>query len=512
MADRKDIDLYTKLDQKHPDYKAWIGEWQRYSDVVGDREPFDKTDYLPKGKKENKSLYDLRVSLAEFIPESPLAIDKIIGALFQETPKRELPKALDPFIDDVTLNSHSINEFMKDVAFNLLTYGCIRALGNMNSPEGIADIGRQLTRKEVQELNVRPYLIQYTPHSIIDWELDQYKNLSMIRIFEEDSIFNPVSFMHEPLHRFIQYTRETMQWWTFKQPTSSAASVAHAKRGWELVPSLSSSPIEHQLGRVPLIAKNLKTIKPMIGRSFIRYSSLADIQKFRAESDMIYDSYVHSHPTLKVWAQRDMSSIGVGTNTFVKLDKSENEDMEYVEVPSSAFEALKRIADDRRDSVYRQAKTDPLGVIEGSPLQASGVARAWSFGTSEARLLTDLAGIMEEIEREIFTLALVYQGNEEAVKDIIVTYPSEFDMSSLSQLIDDSEKITDQINSPTLQRVLHKRIASAKAGNVPAEVLTQIHEEIDTKPLKSNVSTAPEEMSLPFGEEEEGEGEEKTEE
>ena len=116
------LDLYHELNMKHPDYIQWSDEWDLYRDILGDVD-VQKEKYLPRGRQENQSLYDFRVQLSQFIPESVLAVHKVTTSLFKDKPKRDIqePK-LNTFMDNVDLEGTSFNSFMKQVAFQLLGY------------------------------------------------------------------------------------------------------------------------------------------------------------------------------------------------------------------------------------------------------------------------------------------------------------------------------------------------------------------------------------------------------
>jgi len=491
-----DQKLFDELSQHHPEYDKWKSEWQLYSDVLGDQGAFNKEQYLPKGKSENVSLYKLRTSLAEFIPDSPLAIDKMVGALFKDKPKRELKphSGLDEFVEDVDLEGSKMDEFQKKILDQLLGYGCIRCLINTKYPD---DIKGNLTRKQEQVYNVRQYAILYNPLSVIDWDYDKYNALNMVRLIESEERAKP-DRSHVKIQRFIEYTRETVEWWEFEEVEGRWTRIGTDKR-------------EHGLGVVPMVCVNLRKISRMVGKSFIRYSARADIQKFQAESDLAYDTYVHAHPSLKVHTKRKLSEIGVGANSYNKLSpENPKEDISYIVPPESCFSSLRHQINEKRAAVYRQAKTDPMGVVEASNniFQASGVARAWSFGTSEARILTDLADKMEDIERLIFEVVLRYQtptvaSAEDKLFSGSIQYPEEFDLASVQDLLNDSVVIKEQINSPLLLRTIYKRIAASKIGNTSTEILNKIFSEIDKNEILGMDLEVPLDMPPPFENDEE---------
>lgn len=499
-AQRDSKAIFERLSKTHPDFLAWQEEWERYRDCLGD-ELEDKSRYLPKAWFEPDKEYQFRLKISEFIPESGLAVERILGALFNEKPKRELKgheKDLEEFLENADRKGNSWNAVVEEIAFHLLGYGVTRTLVTVppvqfrqfGSEEGRAEIPQEVTRAIEQELKIRPYVINYTPLSVIDWEVDNDGKLKMVRIREEYTISNnsafPAGRSHFRAIRFIEFTTIFVTWWDFYE---------NDKGGWDLV---GEDRAAHGLGVVPMVSESIREIKPFIGQSFIRYSSRADIQKMRAESDLAYDTYIHAHPVLAVWTEDELGQVGVGSNTYLKLDPGSGggarEDARYLEAPTSAFDALHRVIEEKRGQIFRQAKIDPMAIASAgasSIFQASGAARAWSFGTSEARMLSKIADKMEQIERKVLDLVLRYQtawsetllDPEEMLFKGTIQYPEEFDLASTAQLLDETEQIAGLINSPTLLRVIHKRIAASKVGDTTAKILSKIQKEIDENPL-----------------------------
>jgi len=483
--------LFEEKDQKHPGYEDWQDSWELYRDVVGDAE-VDKKKYLPRGVQEDEGLYDFRVDLSEFIPESPLAIDKLLGALFNRKPRRDkLPDAIKPFLRDADFRGHNWDYVIEEIARDLLAYGTIRVLINIKAtdpgPLQLAESeGRSPTRAEEQDAGIRPFIVQYSPLSVIDWDVDDIGNLLMSRIKEERPVRSPETGAYGKRTRFIEYSTGGVQWWDFLEDDG------------KLVLMDTSGARTHDLGVVPMVVDYYpREIAPMVGHGLIRYSARADIQKFRAESDIAYDTHVHAHPTFWAKVSESLASIGVGSSTFLKLDPSAQEEVGYVDTPSSAFEALHRVVEERRKQIYRQANIDPMGVVEsGNTIyQGSGVSRAWSFGTSEARQLSDIADVMESIEERILGLVTFMMTPAEERKGDSpfdfsgsIGYPEEFDVAAVEGLAEQTTKAGMEINSETFARTMQRRWAAALVGDIPREELDKIHKEIEDNPLIGSAS------------------------
>ena len=496
--------LFKRLDTKHPIYEQWASVWRVYKDVLG-QDQVEKDKYLPRNKLEPNDQYSFRVEMSEFIPETPLTIHRLIGSLYKEKPKRDLKgqqDLLSELINNSDLEGQHLNAFMERFMFDLVGFGTMRILINTRTPTPTVDPqGRtlEITRAEEIEFGARPYLIPYTPLATIDWEFDEFNELTMVRIketrFGKADPRDPLSG-HARFIKFIHYDRFLTRWWTFVDESREGSSVdsTAAPNKPRLVPELSSERV-HGLGIVPMVVVYWpQKLKPMVGNSYVRQMVKADIQKFRTESDMDYDNYLHAHPQLKIWTLDELAEVGVGSGSWMKLNPGgggmEREDAAYVETPTSAFNALRMQRMDKLDTINRHANTDPMGVVSRrqGTVQASGVARAWSFGTSEARILSDMADTAVVVERAVFDMAVRTVTREDlSTEDDVfegeVQYPEEFDLSSTQTLLDETEQIGRTVNSPTLLRELHKRIAASKIGDVTPAVVEKIQREIDQNPL-----------------------------
>lgn len=489
-----DTKIFDRLDTKHPDYLKWQAEWIRYRDVLGD-ELVDKEQYLPKCTFETQGDYNLRLKLSQFIPDSGLALERLVGALFNEKPKREFKGTsgkLQGFMENADRKRTSWNTMVEEVAWHLLGYGTTRTLINVPPAQIPAPKGTNpaidpiVTRADEIEQKIHPFAINYTPLAVIAWDVDLEGNLLMVRIKEERTVYDSTDDK-QPYKRgvrFIEYTQFTVEWWDFVEGKKA-----------DFVLRENDSRV-HNLGVVPMITESLREIKPMIGHSFIRYGSRADIQKCQSESDQAYDTFNHAHPFLAIWTEDELKEVGLGSNTYLKLNPGSQgagrEDARYVDAPTAAYDALERQVKAKREAIDRHARLDPMAIASGggsAVFQASGAARAWSFGTSEARTLSKIADKMEQIEIKIFDLVIRWQEpgelptSEELLFQGSVQYPEEFDMASTSQLLEETGIVSSMINSPRLLRTLHKRIAASKVGDTTAKILQEIQDEIEDNPL-----------------------------
>lgn len=496
--------LYNELSRKHPDYLAWEDRWRVYRDVVDDAE-FRKELYLHQNEREHDEQYAFRVKIAEFLPDTPSYIERILGALYNQKPKRTLGMhpELVKFSESVERARRSalssMDSFMERVMRTLISFGSMRVLVTTQKSSLSA------TRAEEKAAGDRPYLVLYTPLSVIDWDEDDFGELVMVRICERFTRKldpeDPAS-PHVQFTRYIQYDREKAEWWTFRADPESQDKYL----------LVDNETAEHGMGIVPMVVHYWPDIfKTMVGKSFIRYMARAEVSRFRSDSDLDYDTHMHAHPALCLRTNaKTPGDVIIGGGRYIKLklgDKTQGaEEAFYLEYPTPAFDALTATIEAKKNAVRKYAAVDPSGVLEeelAQPMATSGVARAWSFGTSEARTLSSLADAAAEIEANIFELVLRAYGHTptatgENVFKGEVQYPEEFEVTAASILLEEAEKAGMNINSPTFIRYLHKRYVRARAGDAGQDTLEKIDKEIEKNPVMALAVRPPDADVLGF--------------
>lgn len=476
MAETSARELLKQLDVEHPTYTKWKDTWKRYRDVLGDDEP-ELEAYLPRGEYESEDVYDIRLRLTEWIPESPTPVAKLVRSIYAPPVERKLEsEKLTEWTKDVDFRGTTWETFVERLAKRLLGYGTTRLLINVRNPADDAEIrvsegGKpDRTLAEEQQAGIRPYLISYSPLSVKYWETDRFGELTMVRIREEDTIRSKDREDFDRLIRFIDYDREQSITREFRLLDDMGDKVEQV--GADIVR-------EHRLGRVPMIVENYpEEIVPMVGAGFLRYIAKADIRKIRAESDLHYDNYVHAHPLFFYEGEEEFDEVGVGASTYLKIKPGER--VGYVQLPDSAAETLEREIEMNLEIMHRHAGTDPLGQMSGQQVyQASGVSRAWSFGTSEGRLLRDVATTMQRLEVRTLDLVERWTAPEKAAtgRDSVfkgeINYPTEYDPSGTERLAMHRETV-QEIPSETLHKVYDKRLATQFVGEVPPETREKI--------------------------------------
>lgn len=478
------------LEAKHPIYSEWEKTWKLYRDVVsGEWDQTMKEQYLVKGEIEPGGEFQKRAQLSEFLGDSCIGVTRIVSSLFRDIPTRVLPPKIQKMADSANKKGKSIDIVMAEVAEKGVIYGaCHILIDKRSAPEGISPANRA---EEIALGIDNPILSVFTPLDMWNWEVDDDGRYLWVRFVSTITRQDSPDEARKSYRIYREFDRTS--WRVFSAEIGRENPIPIA----ESIKKIGAG--EHGLGVVPVVTLiPLSEIQPAIGRSFVARSSKSDLKAFRRDSDLQWDLYVHAHPTLVLWTTRLMKDVGVGSNTYIKLEPGDKEhdaeDAKYLDIPASAFDGHFRAIELAKSETYSNMGIDPMGVLGSGdgPSSASGVSRAWSFSTSEARLLAFIADALEQCESEIFYIACLWE--DESSSTINIRYPDNFDLVSAMDLIKAYIQIGKSIKSKEFHVSTLQRISTQMVGDVGQEKFAKILKEIEDAGIPE-----PEDFAKPEG-------------
>lgn len=497
------------LRRVHPLWLRHRAEWLDTKAVTSGalRNKETLADYVPKAEREHAQDYRARLGMTRFVPECTVARQRIVGALFSQRPARELKsEVLKEWIGRVTRAGLSIQALEEEsVVPTALDYGAAHVL--IDRPQGN---GQKLeSQADLKAAGLfEPHAAVYTPLEVRNWQLAPDGTLEWVLIVEQSSEPNGLAGARVLTRTYRWFDRKGWCIWKTRPAegrafpperwdteTGEAQDIdAKAGKAREQVfsgPTFDThgaAQLDEGRGRVPLASLIPDPIEELIGRSAISNAVQLDLKRAILESDLMWDLYVHAHPYLVIETDRELSQVGVGSNTALKLNPDQKEKAYYLTVPSESFQARERALSEAKADTHRHTGADPMSTMN-APGEASGVARAWSFTTSEGRHLGRIADRVEAFELTVLTLVAGYT-NEQPPKSSDVRWPDKFESDSASAMVEQGIAFPQAVKSPTAQKLFQKRIARSTLGDVSPEDLTKIDAEIDAAETSSAVVAA----------------------
>lgn len=489
------------LKRVHPQWMKNRDKWCLLRDVTSGELDANQAKYVPRAQFEDESLYQARLKLTKFAAECVPARNRLVGALLSQRATRDgiTSATLRDWIDqNVDRSGLGLDSFIEAVALPMaFDFGAAHVLvDRLNDggppPESLAD---QKSRGMFL-----PYLCAFTPLEVRNWSVGVDGKLDFALIVEECYEAMTPGGARVPTRYYRWFDRTgwavvrtvTPEGKPFLEDGWDPASGEWIDRGdatrTERIDKTTSG--EHgSPGTVPLVSLIPEPICDLVGRSITEPAALLDLQTLILTSDLNWDLYIHAHPTLVVKTTRDLKEVGVGSNQFIKLNPSDGEDAGYATLNSESFQARERAIERSRQGIYKHLGIDPLGVTEDAPAQASGVARAWSFETTEGRQLGRIADRVEEWEFRLESVVAKFIG-EEPPKKGSVRWPDTFESASAVTLTEQSIALPNALQSRTADKAFQKRLARALLGDQRRETFDTIDHEIDAAAERRSIAAS----------------------
>ncbi|MFX0132489.1 MAG: DUF4055 domain-containing protein [Candidatus Hodarchaeota archaeon] len=179
MARKKDEDVLSEqLETTHPDYSIWKSVWEKDQDA-SDGEDIIKLKgetYLPKTSLMELStvgdeLYENYKMRASYFNGTGRTVDGLQGLVFRNKVKINLPEIFIPWIEDFTMNNESLESFVKKYINQIIVKNRVGLF--IDYPVK----SEEMTVKESENLNYRPFAIMYQAESILDWDEERIGNV-----------------------------------------------------------------------------------------------------------------------------------------------------------------------------------------------------------------------------------------------------------------------------------------------------------------------------------------------
>jgi hypothetical protein len=154
----------------HDFLRAMLPQYEIISDTIAGeyQVKFRKTRYLPQPNAEDKSAanvarYDAYLTRAVFYNVTKRTLGGLVGQVFSREPIIEVPKSLEPVIDDATGLGMGFQQLAKLAAGHVVSKG--RSGVHIDYP----NTGGTVTRAELIQGDIRPLFTVYRPEDIINW-------------------------------------------------------------------------------------------------------------------------------------------------------------------------------------------------------------------------------------------------------------------------------------------------------------------------------------------------------
>jgi hypothetical protein len=447
--------LKTLISRRHPEYEENSKHWDFLEDTYeGGREWFKGNifRYIKEGDNE----FSDRVDRCYRFNHSREVVDLINKYLFKQNISRstDAPECVVEFWKRATKSGLNIKDFARQISKKTSMVGRVGIVVDTTAPKDSI-----LSKAEAKAAGVRTYAYIVGPEQLLDYSFDQDGALNWVLIREavrDDK--DPFTSSGAETDRFRLWTKT--DWRLFEEQQQGRKKVV-----------VEVDNGKHNLGTVPVIlADNVVTDEEYESPALIDDIAYLDraVANYLSNLDAIIQDQTFSQlamPAQNVLPGEDNYTklVEMGTKRVFLYDGEGGSQPFYLSPDVKQAELIVTVVNKIIGEIYHtvglageRTKQDNAVGIDNS----SGVAKAYDFERVNA-LLAAKADSLETIENKLTRLVALWGGEEDAIKDDLVSYPDNFDTRGLYDEFDISARLMlieapDSIRQEQMKMVLDK--------------------------------------------------------
>lgn len=481
------------LDQKHPEYDDHGLEQRRALYEGGDRWHELVKHWLPRNPQEKKRMWDLRLKQAGYENNVAPIIDLIAGGLMSQPPVVQDLEGdwVEDFLQNVDLQGNSFATWAQQCLVDALVNRRVWAW--VNAPARPDDMEIR-SRADEQQLGLnKPFLVALDSTEVCNWQHDGRGRLLWVMHRAVTSEQDSIETERHKVYTWTYIDARVIRRWVWKPPPSRP----HAEpRDEEEVTELP--PIEHGLGEIPVIEKELRASLHMMGKLQDPATSL-----LRRQNDYDWALHMAAHPLWWIRTRDDpveegadeladqtgsvsgASGLVLGTGAFLNLDRdADGEDSAgLVETSGSSYQLHAERITQLREALYRVAHQMAVGADSNSTRALmSGLSKAEDWRATEI-LLTAYADSLRPFLEEVLRVASLVNSRT-SPQTPTVDGLSGWHQEDLQDWLESIPAAPEAMRmSETLHRVVAKEQVHRILPDLDEETRDRINEEIDAAPV-----------------------------
>jgi hypothetical protein len=167
------------ITSQHEKYIKYAPKWQRTRDVVAGQDTMRAAGerYIPKLLDQPKTEYDAMVLRTPFYNASWRTLNGYYGLVFRKPPKTVVPKNVEAYFEDVSMQSKSFMEFVKCFTLEwLMLDNCGILVDHPTAPNSAEEI----TLANAEAMGLRPTMQIYKTEDILNWKFRKVNNKNVL--------------------------------------------------------------------------------------------------------------------------------------------------------------------------------------------------------------------------------------------------------------------------------------------------------------------------------------------
>ncbi len=506
-----------KLDQQHPEYAFFAEAWSQIGTlfqggVVMREAVLRGGQFLVKNTKELPEVFATRQLWSSYTNLLGNIIGWYVPALFKQPPqyvvKPENQEPVPPakpgvappvapklpgdvaefceaFEKDCDRSGTSLTDFFARVAEACLQYKSVYVV--LDTPGPAAGDDAPLTLQAQQDAGLfNPFLVLYSPSSVINWETDSYGNLewATIKIRVQDQ-----QFLEEPAVTDYWYYFDRQQVALYerqvKQANAGDAAAPAATGGEEMATLAAGYPKPHamtQAAKVPIHKIALPEGLWLANRVFAPLCN-----HFNQDNALDFGLMQANLPQLTITDGENgvyeenptISAVGYHHLPYGAT-------MTFLEPEGRSYEAAQKRIDALEERIYKACYLmDQARSNRSTPTAQSGASKQMDK-TPSRDALSGIGDVIRAAIQSVYQDALIIAQHPEMQADVRGFDFADKGSSEDMALLESGAVIP--INSQMYEREVAKRVVRIQLPDLSPEALAAIDGEIDTNPTPSAVA------------------------
>jgi hypothetical protein len=458
-------DAVQNINLEHPDFAAKKAMWNKYRDlyVGGEQLRANAMQYLERRQKEPADIYQERLGKVFYENYIGSIIDWYAATLLRrepaisfEGPNESGRRFFRDFLEDCDLKGTSFSEFLRRQVSDALVYGSSFILADFPRIEMPVESRAQ---EELYGAS-RAYLVEVPATSVINWSRDergQYEWVVIRNSYLTKASVDSTEVARET--RWLYYDRFRYRVYRKTEELGQPVAIELVAEG----PHAFANQ-----GRVPLFETKINE-----GFWLMNKAALVQLEHFNKSNALSWALTMGLFAMPVVYSDRPWNQI-VGESYYIQLAPGDR--FGWTEPDGRVFQIATDNLDRLKEEIYRVCYLlNQAASASGSNLQ-SGLSKLRDFAIAQEVLRGYGDTLKDTMKRVLRGIAAAREDNLE----IDVSGLDDFDISDFgSDLADATNLLALNIQSPTLQKQIFKRLARKYLCDSRQDIKDQISQEID---------------------------------
>lgn len=442
--------------------KLFPNKYKLLDDAYRGSGGFEDGSYLIPHPVENADKYSRRQDMSYYINYVKPLVDAHVNPIFKTSPSREnTSNTYSLFVKDVDGAGTSLTRFMKKAAIRAKLHGVEFIVMDMDN----IDEDTIVTKKDVIENRLYPYLYLVSPDAVTQWLTDKFGKLIYFSYtIQNNSVDTEGNIVNET---------ESCIW------TLNTCKIVHGDNEKTFTNNLGMIPV------VPLYG-TLNDSDDLIPQSDFYPIARSNLTLYNACSELRERNRAQAFSLLTYPIGQDddydsgREGIETGTND-VLLYKSGGQQPAWITPPTDSSDIIQNEIDGIKREIYRMAEMQFATQEQVS--NVSGLAKSYD-NQQLYQTVSELAQGCQEAEYKIAKLFSIYMSED--MSNINIIYNQEFGIVDSTEVLTNATQALSLNISKSFNEEMKKQLIRAMTSNVDNSVTNKLLQDLDNDPTKGN--------------------------